>query len=201
MQIHGGVPCEQFRYYIKRKLFVHNLGHAVTGYFGFLKGCRYIHEAMSIPSIAALSKAAMEESGRALCLEFPEYRDLTIRHIDDLMSRFCNAALADPVTRVCADPLRKLGPDDRLVGAMRNCLSWEVDCPHILSSIAAALLFENDLDHSSVAMHGQIRNLGCEDFLKNHCKIEPEETNIYTAIKTAYISLRAVFGAKPREDA
>jgi len=194
--LHGGIPCEQFGYYIKRKLFVHNLGHAVAGYFGFLKGCHYIHEAMSVPSITALSKAAMEESGRALNKEFPDYCDLTIAHIDDLLFRFGNSALADPVMRICADPLRKLGPDDRLVGAMRNCLSWNIACSHILSSIAVALLYNNDQDDSSVAMRTQIETLGLKHFLKTHCRIDPEETTIYTAIETAHISVQAIYKEK-----
>lgn len=194
VQLHGGVACDNFDYYIKRKLFVHNLGHAVAGYFGFLKGCRYIHEAMGNPALAALSRAAMEESGRALNLEFPDCCALTAQHIDDLSSRFCNRALADPVARVCLDPLRKLGPEDRLVGAMRNCHNLQVGCPHILSAIAAALLYEDDQDQSSIKMRMQIDNLRLENFLSRHCGIKPEEIEIYYPIKTAYISLHTVQG-------
>jgi mannitol-1-phosphate 5-dehydrogenase len=184
--LHGGVPCEEFDYFNKRKLYVHSLGHAAAAYRGALKGYRTVHEAMADAAVSALSIAVMEESGRALDREYPLYKESTARHIEDLALRFTNRVLQDPISRVCADPLRKLGPDDRLVGAMRYCLQWEIECPHILSAIAAGLLYMDDLDKSSVEMRKRIKEQGVEHFLSSHCGIKPEETQITGPVITAY---------------
>lgn len=59
------------------------------------------------------------------------------RHIDDLIARFGNRALGDTVERVGRDPIRKLAPEDRILGAYR--LAAEQGSPHSYLSLAAAV--------------------------------------------------------------
>ncbi|MBM3459313.1 MAG: hypothetical protein FJX77_12380 [Armatimonadetes bacterium] len=59
----------------------------------------------------------------------------------DLDLRLRNPQLPDAIARVGRDPLRKLGPEDRLVGAARLCLAEGVPPDPILVGIAAALRY------------------------------------------------------------
>ncbi|HEY6100693.1 MAG TPA: hypothetical protein VIW03_14745, partial [Anaeromyxobacter sp.] len=58
------------------------------------------------------------------------------------VKRFENAALSDPVLRVGRDPLRKLGREDRLVGAARLAADAGVRPRRLALVAAAAMCFE-----------------------------------------------------------
>lgn len=190
MDIHGGVPTQDFAYQIRHKLFIHNLGHAVAGYLGARKGLRFIHEAVGDPAVRAATKAAMEQSGAALALAYPSEGTEVRADIDTLLGRFANSALGDPIARVCADPLRKLGPQDRLIGALRQCLRLGVPCPGIQVGIAAALLYDAPQDQASQAMQAQLAAGGIERFLMAHCQLT--EALVRLPVVTAYEAFRAM---------
>lgn len=115
--IKGMVPFEPFDFYVKRKLFIHNMGHATTAYLGGLIGLDYIYEAIEDPDIFAITSNAMKESALALSRHYGVALEELQLHIDNLLERFTNAALKDTCARVGGDPGRKLSPADRLIGA------------------------------------------------------------------------------------
>ena len=111
------VPFEPFDFYIKRKLYVHNMGHATCAYLGDLLGLEYIYESIDHDDIFAVVKMAMEESALALSKHYGVPFETITLHIDDLLYRFTNVALKDTCKRVGGDPARKLSPHDRLIGS------------------------------------------------------------------------------------
>jgi len=136
---------ENMAAYVDRKLFIHNLGHAVAAYVGYLAlpGAVYLWEAVEDPRVRAAAAAAMWESGQALIAAYPqEFNEANQRqHIDDLLRRFANRALGDTLYRVGRDLPRKLSPQDRLIGALRLQAQQGVDSPYTLLGTAAACLF------------------------------------------------------------
>jgi len=143
-QIKNMLPASNFDFYIKRKLFVHNMGHAITAYLGNLDGNEYIWQAIKKPYIEFAVLRAMNEVAMALSIEF-DYRYEKLNFlIEDLIYRFNNVQLADTVERVGKDLNRKLSPNDRLVGAYKLCEVMEIDNTYISLGIAAALLFQYD---------------------------------------------------------
>jgi len=141
--VEGLVTKSNFRAWVDRKLFVHNLGHAAAAYLGHLAGCRFIWEAVgrALPGMAALG--AMRESGQALLKTYPgEWSEPEMHeHIIDLADRFANRALGDTVYRVGRDLPRKLAANDRLIGALRFQLAAGVEPSFTYRAIAAALRF------------------------------------------------------------
>ncbi|MDR2417459.1 MAG: mannitol-1-phosphate 5-dehydrogenase [Treponema sp.] len=139
--ITGMIPCAPFGFYIKRKLYVHNMGHALCAYLGSCLGIEYIWQAIKNPDIRLLAQNAMLESARSLssCYGFP--MGALLNHIDDLLCRFGNAALGDTCKRVGADPVRKLSPADRLIGAASFCLNQKI-CPAYISAGAAGAVYQ-----------------------------------------------------------
>jgi mannitol-1-phosphate 5-dehydrogenase len=117
----GLVPFDQFDFYIQRKLFVHNMGHAICAYLGMLSGDRYIADAINRPEVLCITQNAMLESARALSAKYGMPLEDLITHIQDLLCRFSNRALSDTCARVGADTERKLGPKDRFIGALKCC--------------------------------------------------------------------------------
>jgi len=162
-------PFSPFEYYIERKLFIHNLGHAIAAYLGFLKGCIYIWEAVEDPHIRHICAGAMQESALALASKFEISRYALQEHIDDLLRRFANRRLADTVKRVGKDPIRKLSPEDRLIGSLRLCTGNQSIAPFICAGIAAALCFDVPEDGASQRLIKALAEQGPEGVLASTC--------------------------------
>jgi mannitol-1-phosphate 5-dehydrogenase len=170
-------PFAPFSFYIRRKLYVHNLGHAMAAYLGWLKGCRTIAGAVLDRQIAPLVRQAMLESATALARSSQVDPAELTAHVDDLISRFANRRLGDTVLRVGRDPLRKLAADDRLAGALMHALAHEVRPQAIALGLAAGLLFAAEDDPSAQQMQTQIRLDGADAFLAGHAGLagSPEQ--------------------------
>ncbi|MCW5940651.1 MAG: hypothetical protein KIS66_00370 [Fimbriimonadaceae bacterium] len=134
-------PERNFVAYVERKLYVHNCGHATAAFLGHWLGLTYVWEAMDVPWVRVLTERAMA----ATCLALHRRRGLPLDeltlHAEDLRRRFGNRALNDQIARIGADPRRKLGHDDRLVGAMRMCAEQGVPYDAIALATAAAMRF------------------------------------------------------------
>jgi len=133
------VAHSPFRYYIERKLYLHNMGHAVCAYLGDYTGHEKICTAISDPAIRVLVTAAMTESATALSEKYSCSAAPLMEHASDLVRRFGNVALGDGCARVGADIPRKLAAADRLTGAAACALSVGISPVFICVGAAAAL--------------------------------------------------------------
>ncbi len=138
-EIKNMVPFAPFDFYIKRKLYVHNMGHATCAYLGDLLGLEYIYQSIAVPEIRVLVQNAMLESAMALSGKYGVELEKIVLHITDLLHRFTNAALMDTCARVGGDPGRKLSPDDRLIGSATLALAQGVTPAYIAVGAAAGL--------------------------------------------------------------
>ncbi len=140
-EIKNMVPYEPFDYYIRRKLYVHNMGHAVCAYLGLYTHREYIYEAIEDSCIQNIVQNAMLESALALSKAYQMPVELLVRHFQDLLSRFKNQALKDTCARVGGDPKRKLSHTDRLIGSSLLCLEQGVQ-PVFISVGTAGAVYE-----------------------------------------------------------
>ena len=138
-EITNMVPFEPFDFYIKRKLYVHNMGHATCAYLGGYEGRKYIYQSIDDPEILNIVQNAMLESALALHKKYGVELDGLMLHITDLLGRFRNAALKDTCKRVGGDPTRKLGAADRLIGSSLLCLEQGVKPAYIAVGAAGAV--------------------------------------------------------------
>lgn len=152
-EVEGMVPFEPFDFFVKRKLFIHNMGHATTAYLGGLKGVEYIFEAIDDADIRIIAQNAMLESAQALSRRYGVSLSDIQLHITDLLGRFTNAALKDTCARVGGDPARKLAPSDRLVGSSLLALEEGVTPAYISVGLAAGV--KRYLDEAGVPQGAQ----------------------------------------------
>ena len=138
-EIQNMVPYEPFDFYIKRKLYVHNMGHATCAYLGDQLGLEYIYQSIAVPEVRILVQNAMLESAMALSKKYGADLMALQLHITDLLYRFTNAALKDTCQRVGGDPARKLSPEDRLIGSSKLALEQGVTPAYIAVGAAAGL--------------------------------------------------------------
>ena len=149
-QIVNLMPFEPFEFFIQRKLFMHNMSHALTAYLGALEGAEYIWQAALNPAIKFLALEALLESSVALSKEHGVDITEITAHAQDLLYRFENKLLGDTSLRVGRDTIRKLSKNDRLIGAHNLCKKHSISPVYICLGIAAALHFAPADDAASI---------------------------------------------------
>lgn len=155
------IAYEPFHYFLERKLYVHNMAHVTTAFLGQFLHKTYIDEAANNIYIQKIVKGCMMESCMMLAQKYNiNFAELN-SHMDDLLHRFKNPYLKDTVSRVARDPIRKLKPSDRLIGAARSCEKVNITPIYISFAIALALSFMNGEEPKCL--------------MKEICKIQEEE--------------------------
>ncbi|MFP4564401.1 MAG: hypothetical protein ACLFRY_13955 [Spirochaetia bacterium] len=185
--IEGLVSVSNFRAEVERKLYTHNLGHAAMGYLGYHEGYTYVHETFEDEELLAVFDGALNETAAALVKRYPEDIDAD-EHAEirkDVRIRFGNPLLGDPLTRVARDPLRKLGPEDRLVGSGRLCLDYEIFPAHIARVCGAAYRYDNPEDPAAVELQDIIADKGIEGALEEVSGLDPR-SDFGRAVADAY---------------
>ncbi len=180
-EIKNIVPFTPFHYYIERKLYIHNMGHAVCAYFGKLKDCEYIWQSIDNDDVRLLVHNAMLESCDALSSKYGTPIKPLLNHSADLLRRFTNKALGDTCQRVGADIPRKLANSDRLTGAALSVMEQGSIPVYICAGAAAALacyVKENNIEDGA-----EIDALvGLTGLTKDH-KITALTMELYEVIK------------------
>ena len=183
--IQNMVPFAPFDFFIRRKLFMHNMSHAITAYFGALKGYTYIWEAAGDAEIKLMALRALTEISRALSKEYGVPLDELLCFSENLLGRYENKLLGDPVARVGRDTKRKLSANDRFVGAARLCVKHGIAPMNILAGLAAGLHFAPADDESSLAVAATARDTGVPYALATYSGIT-EEGELITTVEAVY---------------
>jgi mannitol-1-phosphate 5-dehydrogenase len=171
-EIIGMKPFSPFEFFIERKLYMHNMSHAILAYLGRLMGHEYIWQAVRDKRVADVARGALAESAGALSRKHNILLDELTAFSADLMLRFDNPLLGDTAVRVGRDTVRKLDPSDRLVGALFLCQQQGITPDYIACGIAAALLFGAEGDGASARVQQSLVENGLEATLLEYCKID-----------------------------
>lgn len=141
------------------KLFAHNAIHAALGFLGACLEEEFVCNLVRYPELLAIIRSMLiNEVGSALCSKHKGVDETFTQtgfrnYADDLLERMQNPYLMDSMTRLTRDIERKLGWDDRLIGAIRLCLEQSISPRKLAFSVAAAMnLFsmENSQDIDTV---------------------------------------------------
>jgi mannitol-1-phosphate 5-dehydrogenase len=173
--IPGMTLVDDYAAWMRSKLYVFGAGHATAGYLGYLKGYRYVHSAVRDPEIREVTLGAMSEGRSGVAAQYGVDKAAGPGDLRDILARFENAALCDPVCRVGRDPGRKLACDDRLVGAARLAEQAGESPPNLALAIAAALYFHSVDDPSAAALRAKLQTAGINATLQDVCGLEPSE--------------------------
>jgi mannitol-1-phosphate 5-dehydrogenase len=182
----GMIPFAPFSFFTERKLYIHNAGHSVLAYLGYLKGYEYGYQALADEDIYFQARGAMEESARALHRKYNPPAGSLPENIDDLLQRFGNVALGDTILRLGRDPLRKLGRTDRLIGAALNALAEGVMPTNLVTGIVAGLRFSHPGDPVAQALQTKLHTYGLGRTLNEVCEL-PAGEPLYEMIANCWV--------------
>ena len=128
------------------KLYGHNGTHAIAAYVGEFCGVTRITQLRERSEVMTfLREAFLNEIGRALCRKYTGYDPLFTpegftEFVDGIIPRMVNPYLLDTIARVGRDPRRKLGWEDRLIGAIRLAIEHDIHPERYAFGAAAALV-------------------------------------------------------------
>ena len=103
--------------------------------------------------------------------------------------RFSNRALGDTIFRLGRDPLRKLAPADRLVGAARLAEKAGLVPAALAEGIAAGYCFDASADPMAVELQKRIELKGFDATLAEISGIQQGE-KLADLVRNRYIALR-----------
>ena len=169
----GLVLADDFEAYEARKLYGHNMSHAALAYLGHPRGHEYVWQCTADPAVAGVCRAALAEVVPALAAEYGQPQDGLAAFANDLLARFANRTLGDTVARVAADPVRKLRPDDRLVGAAALCVRHSISPVAQARVIRAAFRYDAPDDPSAQELQARRQKDGDDRALEAVTGIAP----------------------------
>ena len=145
-----------------KKIWCGNMRHCTTACIGKARGAKYTFECANDQYVRKCADYATVEAKFGIAKEF----GFTQAEIDEGVGlnwdSMKNPNAKDDVDRVCADPIRKLGHDERFIGPALLCLKYGM-VPYFLARGAAYLLrYENEKDASAVEIQAYRKEQGNE---------------------------------------
>ncbi len=167
-------PIYEFTGFLERKFYTYNAANGTTSFVGAALGYKYIADAAHDERILKLLDGVYKETATALSKKhnfpFDEQWAFTRTSLNKLQDR----NIVDYIERNARDPVRKLGPDDRLVGSARLCLEYGV-IPHNLAiAIACAIYYEEPSDEFALQLKKLREEEGVSAVIEKVCKLEPD---------------------------
>ncbi len=157
-----------------RKIYTLNMVHATAAYLGDPGRFTFIREAALDPVLAPQLHQALDEAAVGLSGEYGFSTEDMAAWTERMMGLIKNPHMTDDLIRLGADSLRKLGPDDRLVGAARLSIKHGGHPATIARAIRRGFLYENG-DEGTQRVRAVYREKGLPGALAEICGLSPDE--------------------------
>lgn len=172
---------EHFGNLLTQKLYTNNTSCGSVSYLGTLLGKKYMAEASNDPVIEPIMDEIYNEINEALIKGMGIDPESQYAFSKRAKAKYQDRDIVDLLSRIARDPLRKLRPNDRLIGPSRIALSVGVKPKAIALCTAAALFYYNPEDESSVNLKKMREEKGIHYILENVCELNPNE-ELYSLI-------------------
>ncbi|MBD0256033.1 MAG: hypothetical protein ICV83_09965 [Cytophagales bacterium] len=173
LRVYGLKPLRHFGNQLRRKIYTYNCINAVITYLGARQGYTQLYEAAGDAQILAVARLAAGETARALVAEYgfdpQEQEEWTAA----AFAKFADRNIPDPIERNGADPARKLGREDRLIGPALLSLKHGIHPEGLVTGILAGFAYRDPGTGFSVG--DVIREKGPDFVLADMCGLAPEE--------------------------
>ncbi len=189
--IKGAEYVEDIMMYLQRKIYIINCGHAIAGYFGqALKGYEIVQDSLRDPELLPQIREAMLESASALEKKYGFSHDSLVEYMETMMvKRFTTPGVVDPISRVSREPIRKISPNDRIMGPANNCEQYGLENRYLLKGVACALKFKSEGDLQAEELQNYILNNGVEEAIVKYTGAQ-RDSHIFNVILEEYNKIK-----------
>ena len=154
-----------------RKMFTFNTAYAAIAYLSAPWHYVWATEAMRNPDIKQGVLDALRESSVGLCGEYGFAQDEMEEWNERILQVIDNPLLGDTINRLGSDTPRKVGPQDRLVGAALLCLKHGGHPDTLARVIACAYRYQVSDDPRTVSFMRFIESEGIETALERYSRL------------------------------
>jgi mannitol-1-phosphate 5-dehydrogenase len=166
---------DNFQRLRQQAMYTNNASNAVIAYLGYLKKYTYVADAANDKEIENYLDEAYLEINEALIKELHVLPQQQIEFSKRAKKKYQDSMIVDFIERHAKDPIRKLGPDDRLVGPARIAMKNGILPDALAMGIAAAIHYDNPIDPIAVQLRTMLENKGVGYILKNICSIDEND--------------------------
>jgi mannitol-1-phosphate 5-dehydrogenase len=171
--IEGLEPRAGFEGFLERKIYTYNAANATVSYLGYLKGYTALAEAGHDAEILEVVRGVYDETGAALAAKHRVSAEEQAALAAASLAKFQDRTIVDSIERNARDPIRKLGPSDRLVGAARLVLQYGGRPGSLATAIAAALFYDEPSDPIALELARRRESGGIDAVLREVSGLEP----------------------------
>jgi mannitol-1-phosphate 5-dehydrogenase len=143
LHVYGLKPLRHFGDQLRRKIYTYNCINAVITYLGAQKGYTELYEAGNDVEILAIAEKAAYETSVAQLAEFGFNPEEQRQWVSAAFAKFADRNIPDPIGRNGADPARKLGKEDRLIGPALLALKYGIYPEGLLKGILACFAYHD----------------------------------------------------------
>ena len=176
LNLQGAEFTENIKGALEQKLFTLNMAHAIVGYYGYLAGFQYVHEALEDTRVQTLLNGAMAEISQLLELKHGISEAEQQNYVQKTLKRLKNPKLSDEIVRVARQPKRKLHPTDRLIAPAQGALEAGITPAYLATGIAGALAYDYIEDEQAKELVRDLRQKGIDAVLRETALLNPNET-------------------------
>jgi mannitol-1-phosphate/altronate dehydrogenase len=154
-----------------------NMPQATAAALGYLKGYEFVNNCCRDPDISAIVHGAMTEvrdgmaaAGLYIGADVPDPET----YAEEFFGYFSADVCRDQVTRVLADPIRKLQVGERFLAPALLCLQHALPVDNLACGIAAAMLFDHGNDAGAMTVQRRVAEHGVSGALAGIAGLDPQ---------------------------
>lgn len=166
----------EFTGFLERKFYTYNAANGTTSFLGALLGHEKIADAAHDERILEILEGVYYETATALSKKHNFPFDEQMAFTRTSKAKLQDYTIVDFIERNARDPIRKLGPDDRLVGSARLVLEYGIIPENLCTAIAAAIYYYNETDEFAIKLKEIRETQGIDAVIRDVCKLDPDGT-------------------------
>lgn len=189
IDVQGMNLIPNFGRFLEQKLYTNNTSNAFIAYVGYLLGYRIVAEAANAPQLQPMLDELYEEINQTLIQELQVEEGSQRELAEKARKKYSDWEIVDQIIRHGKDPIRKLGPQDRLIAPARMALRHGIQPHMMVKAIAAALYFDEASDPSAQELMQMRKRNGIPAVLKEVCQLQENE-ELYSLILSEVSNLQ-----------
>lgn len=187
--IKGAEYVDDLEAVLKRKIYLVNCWLAITSYIGYTKGYTMVDEALRDAEIQNIVKKAILESAAGLEKKFGFSNEEMNKYINNMIIKryddYNQEGINEPIVRVARQPIRKLSPDDRIMGPAYIASEYGLSNDHLLYGAAYAFKYDDTGDEEAVELQEYIKKNGIENTIEKISGLQ-KDSNMFNKVLEYY---------------
>ena len=167
---------DEFTGFLERKFYTYNAANGTVSFVGALLGYQKLADAAHDERIINILNGVYMETAQALSKKHKFPLDEQLAFTETSRRKLQDYTIVDFIERNARDPIRKLGPDDRLIGSARLVLEQGFVPENLCTATAAAIFHTSEGDESAEQLKQMRETEGLKAVIEKVCKLDPEGT-------------------------